>query len=437
MCATRQVCIIGGGFTGLAAATDLLQSGAGVHLVERRDRLGGMAGGFREPGWLSSLEYTYHHFFATDRTFREYAEKWDMADQLILRRPVTSIETAKSGFVRMDSPASLLKYPDISPLNRVRLGAALAYLRTTGQWKQLERITAETWCRRWMGNEAYEALWKPQLVSKFGAEWEPKISMAFLWARLHARSPELGTIQGGFQAMADRAEEHLVKQGATVSRGIADAHLQPEDGGSWRVRINGAWHIFDAVIVAAQPQTLQTVTSTLDREFCERICSQPYLGSRTIILSLNRPLGRSYWYSLHPRNDSSFTVAVEHTNFVPAELFAGEHIVYFSTYLSPDSDEWNRDDATLRSKALECATRINPEITDDNINRSWVFDYAYAQPIRCVNASSTLPPVAISGCKGLFHASMAHIYPWDRGTNFALDLGGKVAALCLNYLRSL
>jgi protoporphyrinogen oxidase len=359
------------------------------------------------------------------------------------RRPDTQTPVYGSGdqgivFCKADSPCSLLQYPDISPLDRVRLAAVLLYLRGARQWRNLEKITAQEWCRRWMGSGTYEALWRPQLISKFGSEWEPRISMAFLWARLHVRSPELGTFNGGFQAMADKAERHLLRNGAIVSRNVSDALVRPSNG-SWRVRISGQWHEFDAVIVAASPLTLRAIASAANPGFCEQICSRPYLGARTMILSLNRPLGKSgaYWYSLRPRDDSPFTVVVEHTNFVPPEEFAGEHIVYLCRYLDPDSQEWNRDESTLLSKALECIQRINPEVGTDNINRRWIFDYEYAQPIRGLNASKDIPPLEVPACKGLFLASMAHIYPWDRGTNFALALGGEVAGTCSEYLRGL
>jgi hypothetical protein len=31
--------------------------------------------------------------------------------------------------------------------------------------------------------------------------------------------------------------------------------------------------------------------------------------------------------------------------------------------------------------------------------------------------------------KGLYFASMSQVYPWDRGTNFAVEIGRKVAGM--------
>ena len=32
---------------------------------------------------------------------------------------------------------------------------------------------------------------------------------------------------------------------------------------------------------------------------------------------------------------------------------------------------------------------------------------------------------------GLYFASMSQVYPWDRGTNYAVEMGRKVAAMML------
>ena len=39
------------------------------------------------------------------------------------------------------------------------------------------------------------------------------------------------------------------------------------------------------------------------------------------------------------------------------------------------------------------------------------------------------------GKKGLWLANMSMVYPWDRGTNYAVDLGTRVAQLMLDEQR--
>jgi len=44
-----------------------------------------------------------------------------------------------------------------------------------------------------------------------------------------------------------------------------------------------------------------------------------------------------------------------------------------------------------------------------------------------VGHSAHIPPLG-TPLPGLFWASMSQVYPWDRGTNFAVELGRKVAS---------
>ena len=63
-----------------------------------------------------------------------------------------------------------------------------------------------------------------------------------------------------------------------------------------------------------------------------------------------------------------------------------------------------------------------------------MFRERYAQPLMLKDASRDLPPIRIPGVEGLYFGSMAHVYPWDRGTNFALELGERIAWMMLEDL---
>ena len=106
----------------------------------------------------------------------------------------------------------LRNYPLI---DMVRFGMATLYLRLTPWWQPLEKVTAAEWTRRWYGPRLYELLWRPLLVGKFGEDNLNVVNMAWLWARLHARTTRLGTFIGGFQAFMDK----LAGRGARPGRG--------------------------------------------------------------------------------------------------------------------------------------------------------------------------------------------------------------------------
>ena len=70
---------------------------------------------------------------------------------------------------------------------------------------------------------------------------------------------------------------------------------------------------------------------------------------------------------------------------------------------------------------LPSLKKINPSFTREWINKSWVFKTPYAQPIPRINHSHNLLQIRTPH-SGLFLASMSQVYPWDRGTNYAVSL---------------
>ena len=72
--------------------------------------------------------------------------------------------------------------------------------------------------------------------------------------------------------------------------------------------------------------------------------------------------------------------------------------------------------------------KINPRFDKSWIINSYLFKSTFAQPIFPLNYSKQIPDIETS-INGLYLANMQQIYPWDRGTNFAVELGEKVADL--------
>jgi hypothetical protein len=60
-----------------------------------------------------------------------------------------------------------------------------------------------------------------------------------------------------------------------------------------------------------------------------------------------------------------------------------------------------------------------------------LFKVPFAQPIIPVNYSKIIPPLE-TPLKNVYLANIQQVYPWDRGTNYAVELGEKVASLIIN-----
>ncbi len=60
-----------------------------------------------------------------------------------------------------------------------------------------------------------------------------------------------------------------------------------------------------------------------------------------------------------------------------------------------------------------------------------LFKAPFAQPVIPTNYSKMIPSM-ITPLKNIYLANMQQVYPWDRGTNYAVELGEKVSKLITN-----
>ncbi|MDH3943584.1 MAG: oxidoreductase, partial [Anaerolineae bacterium] len=121
-----------------------------------------------------------------------------------------------------------------------------------------------------------------------------------------------------------------------------------------------------------------------------------------------------------------FLAMVEHTNYVSPEHFGGEHILYCGDYLETDHEYFRLSEEELLERFIQGIQRINPDFNRDWIIKTWLHRTKYAQPVPLLNHSQNIPAIR-TPLKGLYFASMSQVYPWDRGTNFAVEIGRKAA----------
>jgi len=135
-----------------------------------------------------------------------------------------------------------------------------------------------------------------------------------------------------------------------------------------------------------------------------------------------------YWYNLPKDEGFPFLALVEHTNYVSSEHFGGDNILYCGDYIETDNEYMSISDKELLKKFIPGIQRINPKFKEEWINKVWVYKANYAQPVPFVNHSKNVPAIQ-TPIDGLYFASMSQVYPWDRGTNFAVEIGRKAAKL--------
>ncbi|MCA9882017.1 MAG: FAD-dependent oxidoreductase, partial [Anaerolineae bacterium] len=213
MTETQHIGIIGAGVAGLAAAWDFVNAGHEVTIYEAGDRVGGLAAGFKDDSWDWELEKFYHHWFTSDADMLGLIDEIGHSDKVIFPRPKTSYWIDGKP-VRSEMNLSALFLP-ISLWGTFRMGLGGVYLKLTSDWRALEKVTADSWMRRYMGPEGYEKFFKPLLIGKFSEDYD-KVNMAWMWARVKARSVKLGTFEGGFQNFLNLMGQAIEAKGAVI-----------------------------------------------------------------------------------------------------------------------------------------------------------------------------------------------------------------------------
>ncbi len=440
--AEKNIAVIGAGIGGMAAAYDLSRAGHHVTIYEGSGGVGGLAAGFKEPHWDWSVERYYHHWFASDRYMLGLIDELGWQGQVIFPRPVT-VMYHQGRFYPFDSmfsniPLFLLRHYPL--IDTARFGLVGAYLRLSGNWKSLEGYTAESWMRRWAGDRVYEAMWEPMLMGKFGDQYAHDVNMAWLWARLHSRTTRLGTFQGGFQAFSDKLADRLRQMGVEIRLSTPIARISPGAPGAGGLAIDAAGQAgghFDQCLVTVSPGQLAQLAPDLPGSYLQGLLALKHMGAVVLILALKHQLSEEgyYWFNVPKAAGFPFLSLVEHTNYISPQHFGGDHIVYIGDYLNTDHPYFSLSKEELLQTFIPKLTFFNPKFQPEWIRASWLNRTTYAQPIPLLHHSQNIPDIR-TPIQGLYFASMSQVYPWDRGTNFAVEIARRAARMMLASMGS-
>lgn len=431
--------IIGAGVTGLSAAFDLLNAGHKVTVYEASDHTGGLAAGFKDENWEWPLEHFYHHLFTSDKHIIQLVKEIGMEDKLFFPRPVTSV-IYEGKIVPFDSPIRWITFPGFNLIDVARFGFVSAYLRFSNPWKKLEQETADNWLRRWYGEKIYRITWRPLLIGKFGPYYK-QVNMAWMWARLKVRSPRLGYFEGGFQAFVDTLTAAVQTRGGIVMLNSPTSKIISQPDGRLALHINEQIVTHDRVLATTSPNLLQRLVPDMPADYLGQLSKLKSMGAVVLVLALKHSLmDKTYWLNLpaespdKAENEFPFLALVEQTNYIDKKHYGGDHVIYCGDYVTPDHRYFEMEKEGLVALFAEHLNKFNPNFRPDWIRKSWLFKAKYAQPVPELNHSKNIPTIE-TPVPNLFFASMSQVYPWDRGTNFAVEIG-RLAAEQVSKLAS-
>ena len=425
-----HIAVIGAGFCGLAAAYELGLRGIRATVLERDGEIGGLAGSFNAGG--TRLEKFYHHWFSHDVHVMQLVEELGQSDRVLLRPSRVGTYYAHR-FFKLSSPLDLLRFSALPFWSRIRLGLLALRARRVRDWRDLEDRTAADWLRELGGERVYEVVWQPLLRGKFG-DLAEEVAAVWFWNKLKLRgssrgkggAEQLAYYRGGFSALADALADAICARGGEIATGASVRELQVDHGRVTGIVTADATIACDGVIATpALPIVAELVEPHVPGEYVDLLRRIRYLANICVVLELDRSLSDIYWLNV---NDPSFpfVAVIEHTNFEPASTYAGRHIVYLSKYLPATDPVYGMPDADVIAFTLEHLRRMFPDVTDERVLAAHVWRARYTQPV-VERGYRRLIPDRQTPIDNLLLATMAQIYPQDRGTNYAIQQGREAA----------
>ncbi|MCL4360202.1 FAD-dependent oxidoreductase [Patescibacteria group bacterium] len=415
-----RIAIIGGGMTGLSAAYELTGKGHSVMLFEKNAVLGGLAAGFKEANWSWPLEQSYHHWFTNDRAMLTLLRDIGLSEKIILKRPVTATLWHDLPY-QLDSGRHLLLFPALSPVDKVRTALLLGLLKLNPFWQPLESLSAQSLIRIVGGNEAWRVIWEPLLQGKFGG-YSNLVAASWFWARIHKRTSRLMYLSGGFQTLINTLERRIQSSGGVISANCVVTKVFPEKrSGSFILTTNrNGRHTADRILL-----TVPTAIAArlLPLSYPTPI---PHLHAVTLVLETKQPImRRTYWLNITDRS-YPFLAVVAHTNFIDKRHYGNHHITYVGNYLPQDHPLLSVSAQQLFRAYVPSLKRLTPRFSETSVVSMHRFIGYAAQPVHELHYSRRAPTLA-TPIPGIFLANLDSIYPWDRGTNYAVELGKNAA----------
>lgn len=433
------IAIIGGGFTGMVAAYELAKRGCKVALFERGAFLGGLASGFKING--QNLEKAYHHLFTTDQDILDLAYGLGLEDQLLYCDSSMAIYF-DGAFHSFSSPLDLLKFPPLDFLSVIRFALITLYLKHTENYQKFSRVSAAKWLRKWYGSKAYRVVWEPLLKGKFHSHYQD-VSMAWLWRRIYIRGnsskkgrEKLIYFKDGFQAIIETLRKKLDALGVEIQLESKIESIMVQGNAPQLQFADGTIRNFDRAVCTTPSHVFVQLAQNdphCTREYLDQLKSIQYLGAVLVIFSSPQSLSKYYWHNINDL-ESPFLVFIQHTNLTDKQYYKGDHVYYLGCYVPHEHRFFQQSEKELCQEFFNHLKKLFPQFQENEIREKHLFRFKNAQHVVDTQYVRKIPDYK-TPLPGVYLANFSQIFPEDRGTNFAVREGIKVADLILQSLR--
>ena len=433
----KEIAIVGAGFTGLTAAYKLSELGAKVTIFEAGENAGGLAAGctlLNEP-----IEKAYHFIYKTDKYMLKLLKELNLDESLTFHR--SSVSTFIEGeLYPMTNPFDLIRFSPLKLHNRIRLGLCVLYLQRIKKWQKLTKITALEWLNRFCGKEVTKVIWQPLLKGKFDHYFD-KVTMAWLWGRIKQRADSqdrdlngeaLGYINGGFEKIVNELIKRITDNknckilfNTTIESINYDSNFDKNI-----IKYKNKSKEFNKVLLTVPCKVASKLLNDyrqVDPIYFEKLESINYLDAAILLFATDKPISDYYWHNINSP-DAPFVVFIGLTELIGNKRFKGKHVYYIGDYIPNDHLYMRCTEKELEKIWFDALEKMFPSFKRESVIERKLFRFANAQHIVDIDFEKKIVPFE-TPCKGVFLSNFSQIFPMDRGTNYAVRDGYRMAEL--------
>ncbi|TWT67617.1 15-cis-phytoene desaturase [Posidoniimonas polymericola] len=425
----RHWAVVGGGMLGMTLALRLAQQGQRVTLLEAAPTLGGLASAWR----LGDVTWDrfYHVTLLSDSSLRGLLAEIGLEDSM------RWIET-KTGFYSggrlhsMSNSVEFLRFPPLTLIEKLRLGGTIFLASKLKNWRRLEKVSVESWLRRYSGGGVFEKIWLPLLKAKLGETYK-QTSAAFIWAHINrmyaARRSGLkkemfGYVPGGYSAILERLAQTLDPLGVEIkcSSPVHEA-LSVEDGSVSVSAGDQPPQRFDRVVFTTPTPSIVNAVPELRPEERQRFEGVRYLGIVCASLLLKKPISKYYVTNI---TDAwvPLTAVIEMTTIVDRDELGGSALVYLPKYVPSDDPLFEESDESLQERWIGTLEKMYPHFSRDDVQAFQVCRARNVMAMPTIGYSEKLPPLRTS-VPGVFAVNSAHILKGNLNVNETVQVADE------------
>lgn len=417
--------MLGAGPMGLAVAYQLARDGHHPVVFEADDRVGGMTACFDFNGL--QIERYYHFHCTSDHAFLQMLDELGIADKMHW------VETKMGYWYQRrlqpwGNPLALLRFQGLSLWAKLRYGLHAFLCTKRTDWQLLDALEASGWIKRWVGQEAWEVLWRRLFDYKF-YDYANNLSAAWIWSRIRriGRSrydlfrEKLGYLEGGSSTLLVALQSAIQQAGGEIRLHSPVQQVSIAQGKVTGVQTADGFELFDKVISTVPLPFVPRLMPDLPGAIAQQFRTLKNIAVVCVIAKLRRPLTENFWLNVNDP-DMDIPGLVEYSNLRPLD----HAVVYVPFYMPGDHPKYAESDEVFIHKVKRYLRTINPALHNDDFIDIRASRYRHAQPICEPGYLNRLPPVELP-VRGLWVADTSYYYPEDRGISESIAFGRQMA----------